>query len=118
MKNTTPVECMLIGGPLNGKRGPIYGNDHCVDLELYDAAGNVTSIERYELGNKPTPTFRYYVGSYPYANGSVAKLGDVLAEPMALPAGLGKAGYHASLPDVAVEPPHVASDVWVTGVKR
>lgn len=102
-----PVECMLIGGPLNGKRGPIYGNDHCVDLELYDAAGNVTSIERYELGNKPTPTFRYYVGSYPYVGRSVE-----------LPAGLGKAGYHASLPDVAVEPPHVASDVWVTGVKR
>lgn len=61
--NATPVECMLIGGPLNGKRGPIYGNDHCVDLELYDDAGNVTSIERYALGDNPTPTFRYHVGS-------------------------------------------------------
>jgi len=54
---------MLIGGPLNGKRGPIYGNDHCVDLELYDDAGNVTSVERYALGDNPTPTFRYHVGS-------------------------------------------------------
>lgn len=58
-----PNDCTFIGGPLNGQFGPIKGNPQVVELEIYDAQGNVTSVELYALGDKPTPSFRYHVGS-------------------------------------------------------
>lgn len=62
------AECYLVGGPLNGQRGPVFGNDHTVELEVYAADGSVTSVERYALGDKPTPTFRYHVGTLEESN--------------------------------------------------
>lgn len=62
------AECYLVGGPLNGQRGPVFGNDHTVELEVYAADGSVTSVESYALGDKPTPTFRYHVGTLEESN--------------------------------------------------
>lgn len=61
--NASPAECYLVGGPLNGQRGPIVGNAKVVELEIYGSNGEVTSVELYELGDKPTPTFRYWKGT-------------------------------------------------------
>lgn len=55
--------CMLIGGPLNGQRGLIKGEAKTVELEIYGPNGDVTSVELYALGDNPTPTFRYHVGT-------------------------------------------------------
>lgn len=58
-----PNDCTFIGGPLNGKFGPIKGNAKVVEIELYNTDGSVSSVELYSLGDNPTPTFRYHVGS-------------------------------------------------------
>lgn len=55
--------CTLIGGPLNGQRGAIRGEAKTVELEIYGPNGDVTSVELYALGDNPTPTFRYHVGT-------------------------------------------------------
>jgi hypothetical protein len=58
-----PNDCTFIGGPLNGKFGPIEGNAKIVEIEIYGADGSVSSVELYSLGDRPTPTFRYHVGT-------------------------------------------------------
>jgi hypothetical protein len=63
-----PNDCTFIGGPLNGKFGPIKGNAKTVEIEIYNADGSVASVELYALGDThPTPTFRYWIGSKPNA---------------------------------------------------
>lgn len=59
-----PNDCTFIGGPLNGKFGPIEGNAKVVEIEIYNANGSVASVELYALGDAhPTPSFRVHVGT-------------------------------------------------------
>lgn len=63
-KNGVPtVDCFLVGGPLNGKNGPIVGTAQVVELNLYDVNGNVASIELYELGANKQLGVRHHAGS-------------------------------------------------------
>lgn len=57
------VDCYLVGGPLNGKHGPIVGTAQVVELNLYDVNGNVASIELYELGANKQLGVRHHAGS-------------------------------------------------------
>ena len=101
------VECMLIGGPLNGRRGPIFGNDHTVQLEVYAADGSVASVELYALGNNPTPTFRYHVGSKCPCGRKTC------VESWEPGCGLGAEEQFVKV----VEEPAASSNGWITGPK-
>lgn len=50
-KGVPTVDCFLVGGPLNGRHGPIVGTAKVVELDIYAADGSISSIELYELGN-------------------------------------------------------------------
>lgn len=50
-KGVPTVDCFLVGGPLNGRHGPIVGTAQVVELDIYAADGTVSSVELYELGN-------------------------------------------------------------------
>lgn len=64
-KGVPTVDCYLVGGPLNGKHGPIVGSAKVVELNMYAADGSVSSIELYELGDRGDLGARYWKGTKP-----------------------------------------------------
>ena len=62
-KGVPTVDCYLVGGPLNGKHGPIVGSAKVVELNMYAADGSVSSIELYELGDRGDLGARYWKGT-------------------------------------------------------
>lgn len=59
-KGVPTVDCYLVGGPLNGKHGPIVGTAQVVELEVYAPDGSVLSVELYELGDRKELGGRYW----------------------------------------------------------
>lgn len=59
-KGVPTVDCFLVGGPLNGKSGPIAGTAKVVELDIYAADGSVSSVELYELGDRKELGCRYW----------------------------------------------------------
>lgn len=64
-KGVPTVDCFLVGGPLNGKHGPIVGTAKVVELDIYAADGTVSSVELYELGDKGELGVRHWKGTKP-----------------------------------------------------
>lgn len=64
-KGVPTVDCYLVGGPLNGRHGPIVGSAKVVELNMYAADGSVSSIELYELGDRGDLGARYWKGTKP-----------------------------------------------------
>lgn len=62
-KGVPTVDCFLVGGPLNGKHGPIVGTAKVVELDIYAADGTVSSVELYELGDKGELGVRHWKGT-------------------------------------------------------
>lgn len=62
-KGVPTVDCYLVGGPLNGKHGPIVGSAKVVELNMYAADGSVSSVELYELGDRGDLGARYWKGT-------------------------------------------------------
>lgn len=62
-KGVPTVDCFLVGGPLNGKHGPIVGTAKVVELNMYAADGSVSSVELYELGDRGDLGARYWKGT-------------------------------------------------------
>lgn len=62
-KGVPTVDCFLVGGPLNGKNGPIVGTAKVVELDIYAADGTVSSVELYELGDKGELGVRHWKGT-------------------------------------------------------
>lgn len=62
-KGVPTVDCFLVGGPLNGRHGPIVGTAQVVELDIYAADGSVSSVELYELGDRKELGCRYYKGT-------------------------------------------------------
>lgn len=62
-KGVPTVDCFLVGGPLNGKNGPIVGTAKVVELDIYAADGSVSSVEMYELGNSEQLGVRHWKGT-------------------------------------------------------
>lgn len=62
-KGVPTVDCFLVGGPLNGRHGPVVGTLKTVELEVYAADGSVQSVELYELGAKGDLGGRYWAGT-------------------------------------------------------
>lgn len=62
-KGVPTVDCFLVGGPLNGKHGPIVGTAKVVELDIYAADGTVLSVELYELGDKGELGVRHWKGT-------------------------------------------------------
>lgn len=62
-KGVPTVDCFLVGGPLNGKNGPIVGTAQVVELNIYAADGSVSSVELYELGSRGDLGGRYWKGT-------------------------------------------------------
>ncbi|URA06772.1 head-to-tail connector protein [Xanthomonas phage Langgrundblatt1] len=59
-KGVPTVDCYLVGGPLNGRHGPIVGTAQVVELDIYAADGSVSSVELYELGDRKELGCRYW----------------------------------------------------------
>lgn len=64
-KGVPTVDCYLVGGPLNGRHGPIVGTAQVVELDIYAADGSVSSVELYELGDRKELGCRYHKGTKP-----------------------------------------------------
>lgn len=64
-KGVPTVDCFLVGGPLNGKHGPIVGTAKVVELDIYAADGSVSSVELYELCDKGELGCRVHKGTKP-----------------------------------------------------
>ncbi|URA06837.1 head-to-tail connector protein [Xanthomonas phage Langgrundblatt2] len=64
-KGIPTVDCYLVGGPLNGRHGPIVGTAQVVELDIYAADGSVSSVELYELGDRKELGCRYHKGTKP-----------------------------------------------------
>lgn len=62
-KSVPTTDCFLVGGPLNGRHGPIVGTARVVELEVYAADGSVASVELYELGDRGDLGGRYWAGT-------------------------------------------------------
>lgn len=62
-KGVPTADCFLVGGPLNGKHGPIVGTAKVVELDIYAADGTVSSVELYELGDKGELGVRHWKGT-------------------------------------------------------
>lgn len=62
-KGVPTVDCFLVGGPLNGKNGPIVGTAQVVELDIYAVDGSVASVELYELGDRKELGCRYWKGT-------------------------------------------------------
>lgn len=62
-KGVPTVDCYLVGGPLNGRHGPIVGTAQVVELNIYAADGSVSSVELYELGSRGDLGGRYWKGT-------------------------------------------------------
>ena len=62
-KGVPTVDCFLVGGPLNGKNGPIVGTAKVVELDIYSADGTVSSVELYELGDNGQLGVRHWKGT-------------------------------------------------------
>lgn len=62
-KGVPTVDCFLVGGPLNGKNGPIVGIAKVVELDIYAADGSVSSVEMYELGDNGQLGVRHWKGT-------------------------------------------------------
>lgn len=60
------TDCFLVGGPLNGRHGPIVGTAQVVELDIYAAGGSVASVELYELGDRKELGCRYWKGTKEY----------------------------------------------------
>lgn len=62
-KGVPTTDCFLVGGPLNGRHGPIVGTAQVVELDIYAADGSVLSVELYELGDRKELGCRYWKGT-------------------------------------------------------